>query len=222
MTPNSYAETHDDEESCDSVSESLQSTRVDQTPTPSTRRNSSIGINSNISSVGSVRSLISTRSSLFPLVEEDAQDDDESSQSQTVHNEDESLMSLSQTVGSRGTSFSRSRTGKSQTVLSEESSQLHSNDEESSISRSQTLLSEETQLVQDYEESSQSQYSNEGTSKTLKKRRTRVSSQDDVDEDVAAVVESPIGSTINEKYLRANYEEETYTYSQNAVVIMRK
>ena len=53
-------------------------------------------------------------------------------------------------------------------------------------------------------------------------RRTRVPSQDDVDEDVAAVVESPIGSNINEKYLRANYEEETYTYSQNAVVIMRK
>ena len=79
MTPNSYAETHDDEESRDSVSESLQSIRVDQTPTPSTRRNSSIGINSNISSVGSVRSLISTRSSLFPLVEEDAQDDNESS-----------------------------------------------------------------------------------------------------------------------------------------------
>jgi len=172
MTPNSYAETHDDEESRDSVSESLQSSRVDQTPTPSTRRNSSIGINSNISSIGSVRSLISTRSSLFPLVEEDVQNDDESSQSpnqtmgsrgsplsrnQTVNNDEESFQSHSQSEQSGG---SRSQTvhnedeslmSRSQTVGSEESSQLHShtvhNENESPLSRSQ--------LVQDYEDSPQ-------------------------------------------------------------------
>jgi len=78
MSPNSHHQTQDyEEESRDSVSDL-------KTPTPSTSLPSMIGRNATVSSIESVRSLVSsTRSSLSPLAEEVAGDGEDSPQSPT-------------------------------------------------------------------------------------------------------------------------------------------
>jgi len=152
MTPNSYADNQDEEESRDSVGDM-------KTPTPSSRRSSSIGISSNVSSVESVRSLISsTRSSLSPLVEEDVQDDEDSSQSR------------SQTVGSIGSPLSRGQTMQKDEESLQSRGQTTQGDDEND---DESLLSQ-SQLIQDYEESSPSCSQTAGSAESLLSRSQAV------------------------------------------------
>jgi len=162
MTPTSYyTEDQDEEETRDSVGDM-------KTPTPS-HRSSSIGISSNISSIESNRSLISsTRGSLSPLVEEDVQDDEESSQSnnhtvgsRTIDNDEESPLSRSQLVQDyEENSQSDSQTRQSEGEIFSQSSQTRQVDEESSQSCSQTKQSEEESI----QSCSQTSQGDEGSS----------------------------------------------------------
>merc|ERR1740136_228986 len=180
MTPNSYADNQEEEESRDSVGDM-------KTPTPSSRRSSSIGISSNVSSVESVRSLISsTRSSLSPLVEEDVQDDEDSSQSR------------SQTVGSIGSPLSRGQTMQKDEESLQSRGQTTQGDGENDDENDDESLLSQSQLIQDYEESSPSCSQTAGSAESLLSRSQTVHDDEESSQSRSQTIQDDEGSSLSQ------------------------